>query len=61
MYEITYESFDIAEKYRNPVMLLCDGIVGQMMEPVDFNKEQKTSFAKKECVWTAVKEENRDQ
>ncbi|MEA5000374.1 MAG: 3-methyl-2-oxobutanoate dehydrogenase subunit VorB [Endomicrobiaceae bacterium] len=48
MYEITYESFDIAEKYRNPVMLLCDGIVGQMMEPVDFNKEQKTSFAKKE-------------
>lgn len=48
MYEITYEAFDIAEKYRNPVMILCDGIIGQMMEPVEFNKEQRSSFTKKD-------------
>lgn len=32
--DLTYKSFDIAFKYRNPVMLLIDGILGQMSEPV---------------------------
>jgi len=32
--DMTYEAFDIAEKYRNPVMLLVDGIQSIMMEPV---------------------------
>jgi 2-oxoglutarate ferredoxin oxidoreductase subunit alpha len=27
-------AYDVAEKYRNPVMLLVDGMLGQMMEPV---------------------------
>src|SRR3989339_1824882 len=35
MYDFTYEAFDLAEKYRNPVMILSDGIVGQMMEPIE--------------------------
>lgn len=30
-------SFDLAEKYRNPVMVVGDGMIGQMMEPVEFN------------------------
>lgn len=34
-------AFDLADKYRNPVMILSDGLLGQMMEPVDF-KPQKT-------------------
>ncbi len=36
---ITYvfESFDKAEQYRVPAMLLLDGTLGQMMEPVDFD------------------------
>lgn len=29
-------AFDLADKYRNPVMLLGDGMIGQMMEPVVF-------------------------
>lgn len=37
MYEHSYEAFDLADKYRNPVMLLCDGIVGQMMEPIEID------------------------
>jgi len=28
------KAYEIAEKYRNPVMLLVDGMLGQMMEPV---------------------------
>ena len=29
-------AFPLAEKYRNPVMILGDGLIGQMMEPVEF-------------------------
>jgi 2-oxoglutarate ferredoxin oxidoreductase subunit alpha len=30
-------AFPLAEKYRNPVMILGDGLIGQMMEPVEFS------------------------
>ena len=30
-------AFDLADKYRNPVIILGDGMLGQMMEPVDFD------------------------
>ncbi len=33
-YDLTQTSFDLADKYRLPVMILGDGILGQMMEPV---------------------------
>jgi 2-oxoglutarate ferredoxin oxidoreductase subunit alpha len=29
-------AFELADKYRNPVMVLGDGMIGQMMEPVEF-------------------------
>ena len=32
--DIVYKAFDKAEKYRIPVMILGDGVLGQMMEPV---------------------------
>ncbi|MBW1650659.1 MAG: 3-methyl-2-oxobutanoate dehydrogenase subunit VorB [Deltaproteobacteria bacterium] len=34
--EMVTEAFVLAEKYRNPVMILGDGLIGQMMEPVEF-------------------------
>jgi len=34
--DLTFEAFRLADKYRNPVMLVGDGMIGQMMEPVDF-------------------------
>ncbi len=34
--EMTMVAFPLAEKYRNPVMILGDGLIGQMMEPVEF-------------------------
>ncbi|MDD5021979.1 MAG: 3-methyl-2-oxobutanoate dehydrogenase subunit VorB [Endomicrobiaceae bacterium] len=48
MYEIAYDSFDLAEKYRTPVMILSDGITGQMMEPVEFNRKERKEFPKKD-------------
>jgi len=33
--ELTQEAFDIADQYRNPVMILADGMIGQIMEPVE--------------------------
>lgn len=39
MYDLTREAFDLADKYRNPVIILADGILGQMLEPVRIEKE----------------------
>ena len=36
--DLTYLAFDLADKYRNPVMVLGDGMLGQMMEPVEFKE-----------------------
>ncbi|NCD24479.1 MAG: 3-methyl-2-oxobutanoate dehydrogenase subunit VorB [Deltaproteobacteria bacterium] len=33
-YDLTIKAFDLAFKYRNPVMVLADAIIGQMKEPV---------------------------
>ena len=41
--DVMYEAFTLAEKYRNPVMVLVDGLIGQMMEPVtmpDFKTDE---------------------
>jgi 2-oxoglutarate ferredoxin oxidoreductase subunit alpha len=36
MADFVYLGFDLADKYRNPVMILSDGAIGQMMEKVKF-------------------------
>ena len=36
MADLTALAFELADEYRNPVVLLADGFVGQMMEPVEF-------------------------
>jgi len=36
MCDLTMLAFDLADKYRNPAIVLADGYVGQMMEPVVF-------------------------
>ena len=37
--EMVMRAFPLAEKYRNPVMIVGDGLIGQMMEPVEFPKD----------------------
>jgi len=46
--EMVMQAFPLAEKYRNPVMILGDGLIGQMMEPVDFPDHLKTAPSNKD-------------
>jgi 2-oxoglutarate ferredoxin oxidoreductase subunit alpha len=34
LYDLTYSAFELADRYRNPVIVLSDALLGQMMEPV---------------------------
>lgn len=45
------EAFDIADVYRTPVMVLEDGLIGQMMEPVDFDKPIKKREVPDKTKW----------
>jgi 2-oxoglutarate/2-oxoacid ferredoxin oxidoreductase subunit alpha len=36
--DLVIEAFDLADKYRNPVLVVGDGVIGQMMEPVEFKR-----------------------
>lgn len=36
----TFLAFDLADKYRNPVLILGDGLLGQMMEPVTIDRQE---------------------
>lgn len=40
MADMTRLAFDLSEKYRMPAMLLADGTMGQMMEPVELPEEE---------------------
>lgn len=42
------EAFDIADIYRNPVMVLADGLIGQMMEPIEWKKLPKRELPSKD-------------
>ena len=46
MSDLAYGAFDIADKYRTPVMILGDGMLGQMMEPVEL-PEPRTELPEK--------------
>ncbi|GHV47231.1 3-methyl-2-oxobutanoate dehydrogenase subunit VorB [Clostridia bacterium] len=39
MVDLTGKAFDLADKFRMPAMLLLDGLLGQMMEPVSFDED----------------------
>ncbi len=51
MVDIIIEGFDIADKYRNPVMVVGDGMIGQMMEPVEFRERPQRELPEK--TWAA--------
>lgn len=52
LYELTVEAFNLADKYRMLVMILGDGTLGQMMEPVLFRDEEP--IEKIEKPWATV-------
>ena len=48
------DAFDLADKYRNPVMILGDGLIGQMMEPVEFKKRDRAARTLPEKPWATT-------
>ncbi|MEG1536714.1 MAG: 3-methyl-2-oxobutanoate dehydrogenase subunit VorB [Clostridiales bacterium] len=52
--DITYGAFDIADKYRNTVLLLADGLIGQMMEPVTLPEFKSAEQLKADKPWAAT-------
>lgn len=46
--EMVMLAFPLAEKYRNPVMILGDGLIGQMMEPVVFPENLQSEPSNKD-------------
>lgn len=55
--DLVQEAFDIADQYRNPVLVMGDGMIGQMMEPVEFREIQKRSLSEKTWATTGTKGE----
>ena len=39
MCDFTVKAFELADKYKNPVVVLADGVLGQMVEPLQFPEE----------------------
>jgi 2-oxoglutarate ferredoxin oxidoreductase subunit alpha len=46
MVDLTFKGFDLADKYRMPTMLLADGTMGQMMEPVSLDMGEVKEYDK---------------
>jgi len=44
--DLVFTAFDVADKYRTPVTILIDGMLGQMMEPVEIKPTPKQDFDK---------------
>lgn len=53
-------AFELSEKYRNPVMICADGMIGQMMEPVSFPVEGRGD-PMKENDWALTGSEGRER
>ncbi|MBC8545425.1 3-methyl-2-oxobutanoate dehydrogenase subunit VorB [Clostridiaceae bacterium NSJ-31] len=46
MVDLVFDAFDLAETYRMPAMILADGMLGQMMEPVVFPEKEVVEHEK---------------
>lgn len=56
--DLVMEAFEAADYYRNPVLVLGDGMIGQMMEPVEFKEPARRALPPKAWATTGT-EENR--
>lgn len=46
--DLVMEGFELADAYRTPVIILADGMIGQMMEPVEFRNPKKRELPPKD-------------
>ncbi len=56
--DFVQEAFDIADQYRNPVMVVMDGLIGQMMEPIEWRPVPKRNLPPKD--WATTGRNGRD-
>ena len=54
-FELTARAFELADKYRNPAMVLMDGMLGQMLEPMPVDKRIETKTYPKPWATTGAK------
>ncbi len=55
MYDLTFLAFDLADKYRNPAMILGDALIGQMKEPLIRKKPEGMALPPKDWALTGAK------
>lgn len=55
--DLTQEAFDVADYYRNPVMILADGMIGQMMESVEWHEVPHRELPPKTWATTGTHDE----
>ena len=55
LYELTVEAFNLADRYRMLTLILGDGALGQMMEPVEFRETEPIDAALKPWALTGRK------
>ncbi|QSH42592.1 3-methyl-2-oxobutanoate dehydrogenase subunit VorB [Lentisphaerota bacterium] len=58
MCDLTAEAFDLAEKYRTPVYVMADGVIGQMMESLKLPEPAKTKYDVPEWALDGVNNRN---
>ncbi len=59
MADLVYDAFDLADRYCNPVLILGDAQIGQLMEPVEFKKEFRENLPLKD--WALTGADNRSR
>jgi 2-oxoglutarate/2-oxoacid ferredoxin oxidoreductase subunit alpha len=52
--ELVQKAFEVSERYRNPAMVVGDGMIGQMMEPVDLSKLEQVKELPREWATTGT-------
>jgi len=53
--DLVMEAFEVADYYRNPVIISGDGMIGQMMEPVEFKEVPKRELPPKDWATDGTK------
>ena len=57
MVDLVYTAYDKADEYRMPAMILADGMLGQMMEPVEFPEREADHLIEKP--WATTGHQNK--
>lgn len=60
MFDLAVLAFDLADKYRNPAMILADAIIGQMLEPIEIPDRVDTKIPPKPWATNGAKGRDRN-